>query len=174
LSLALALSINNKQHPFRIYLRVHDSRASSSKSAPSPLSLCYSLTHTHRSIGYRNIPQPLAGPASGSKLIYLRVYDSRVSSSKPAPSSLCLSLTHTHRSIGYRNIPQPLADSTARLIYLRVYDSRASSSKPAPSPLSLCYSLTLAHSIHTPPPPPPPRPRSSPSRALRSFGFLRV
>ncbi len=145
MSLALALSINNKQHPFRIYLRVHDSRASSSKSAPSPLSLidslCYSLTHTHRSIGYRNIPQPLADPASGSKLIYLRVYDSRVSSSKPAPSSLCLTLTHTHRSIGYRNIPQSLADSTARLIYLRVYDSRASSSKPAPSPLSLCYSI---------------------------------
>ena len=48
--------------------------------------------------------------------------------------------------------PPPLTDSTERLIYLRVYDSRASSSKPAPSPMSLYYSLTLAHSIHTPTP----------------------
>jgi hypothetical protein len=69
--------------------------------------------------------------------------------------SLCYSLTHAYRSIGYRNIPQSLADSTARLIYLRVYDSRASSCKSVPSPLSLCYSLTLAHIIHTPIPPTP-------------------
>jgi hypothetical protein len=69
--------------------------------------------------------------------------------------SLCYSLTHAHRSMGYRNIPQPLADSAAILVYLRACDSRASSSKPAPSPSSLCYSLTLAHSIHTPNPPTP-------------------
>ncbi len=48
------------------------------------------------------------------------------------------------------HIPQP--DFTARLMYLRVYDSRASSCTPAHSPLSLSYSLTLAHSIHTPTP----------------------
>ena len=105
---------------------------------------CYSFTHAHRFIGYRNIPQPLV--ESVTRLIDLRVYDSRASSSKPtpSPSSLCYSLTHAHRSIGYRNITQPLAESTVRLTYLRVYDSRARSCKPAPSPSSLCYSLTHA------------------------------
>jgi len=114
-------------------------------SAPA-LSPCSSLTHAHRSIGYRNRnPQPLA--ESAARLMYLRVYDSRDSSRQPAPSpSLCYSLTHAHRSIGYRNRnPQPLADSSARLMYLRVYDSRDSSRQPAPSP-SLCSSLTHAHS----------------------------
>ena len=61
----------------------NDSQDSSSKPAPSP-SLCYSLIHTHRSIGYRNIPQSLT--ESSTRLIYLRVYDSRAISSKPAPS----------------------------------------------------------------------------------------
>ena len=78
------------------------------------LSPCSSLTHAHRSIGYRNRnPQPLAD--SAARLMYLRVYDSRDSSRQPAPSpSLCYSLTHAHRSIGYRNRnPQPLVDSPA-------------------------------------------------------------
>jgi hypothetical protein len=79
--------------------------------------------------------------------MYLRVYDSRVSSHQPAPSpSLCYLLTHAHRYIGYLNHnPQPLTDSPVRLMYLRVYDSRVSSHQPAPSP-SLCYSLTHEHS----------------------------
>jgi hypothetical protein len=66
--------------------------------APSP-SLFYSLTHTHRSIGYRNRnPQPLAD--SSVRLIYLRVYDSRVSSHQSAPSpSLCYLLTHAHSTL---------------------------------------------------------------------------
>ncbi len=131
-----------------MYLRVYDSRDSSHQPAPSP-SLCYSLTHTHcdrdRSIGYRNLnPQPLTD--SAVRLMYLRVYDRRVSSRQLAPSpSLYYSLTHAHRSIGYRNRnPHRLSDSTARLMYLRVYDSRVSFRQPAPSP-SICYSLTPAH-----------------------------
>jgi len=138
-----------------VYLRVDDNRPSSFKPTLSPSSLCYSLTHAHRSIGHRKMPQPLAD--SAARLIYLRVYDSRASSSKPtlSPSSLCYSLTHSHRSIGYRSIPQPVADSAARLIYLRVDDNRAISSKPTPSPLSLYYSLKLAHSIYTPTHPTP-------------------
>ena len=108
-----------------MYLRVYDSRDSSRQPAPSP-SLYYSLTHAHRSIGYRNRnPQPLADSSarladSSARLMYLRVYDSRDSSRQPAPSpSLCYSLTHAHRSIGYRHRnPQPLADSSARLITL--------------------------------------------------------
>ena len=47
----------------------NDSRDSSRKPAPSP-SLCYSLTHAHRSIGYRNQTQPLA--ESAARLMYLR------------------------------------------------------------------------------------------------------
>jgi hypothetical protein len=73
-------------------------------------SLCYLLTHAHRSIGYRNhSPQLLT--ESVVKLMYLRVYDSRDSSRQPAPSpSLCYSLTHTHTSIGHQNRnPQLLA-----------------------------------------------------------------
>jgi hypothetical protein len=62
-------------------------------------SLCYSLTHAHRSIGYRNRnPQPLAD--SAARLMHLRVYDSRDSSHQPAPSrSLYYSLTHAHRTL---------------------------------------------------------------------------
>jgi hypothetical protein len=127
-----------------MYLRVYDSRDSSRQTAPSP-SLCYSLTHGHRSIGYRNRnPQHLAD--SSTRLMYLRVYDSRVNSRQTAPSpSLCYSLTHAHRSIGYRNRnPQRLADSAAGIMYLRVYDNRDSSHQSTPSP-SLCSSLTHAH-----------------------------
>jgi hypothetical protein len=78
-----------------MYLRVYTSRDSSHQPAPSP-SLCYSLTHAHRSIGYRNRnPQPLAD--SSTRLMYLRVYDSRDSSYHPAPSpSICYSVTHAH------------------------------------------------------------------------------
>jgi hypothetical protein len=124
----------------RLYLRVYDNRPNSFKSAPSPSSLCSSLTHTHRSIGYLNNPQPLSD--SVVRLIYLRVDDNRPSSFKPAPSpsSLCYSLTHAHRSIGYINTPHPLSDSAVRLIYLRVDDSwccQPSPSKSAPSPLFL-------------------------------------
>ncbi len=128
-----------------MYLRVYDSRHSSRQSAPSP-SLCYSLTHAHRSIGYRN-RNPQSLDDSTVRLMYLRVYDSRHSSHQPSPSpSLCYSLTHAHRFIGYRNRnPQPLADSTARLLNLRVYDNRDNSHQSAPSP-SLCYSLTHVHS----------------------------
>ena len=128
-----------------MYVRVYDNRDSYHQPAPSP-SLCYSLTHAHRSIGYRNHnPQLLA--ESVTRLIHLRVYDSRDSSRQPPPSpSVSYSLIHPHRSIGCRNRnPQPLSESTARLMYLRVYDSRDSSHQSAPSP-SLCYSLTHAHS----------------------------
>ena len=62
---------------------------------------CSSLTHAHRSIGYRNRnPQPLA--ESAARLMYLRVYDIRDSSRQPAPSSpsLCYSLTHPTRPLG--------------------------------------------------------------------------
>ncbi len=112
----------------------HDSRDRSRQSTPSP-SLCYSLTHTHRSIGHRNRnPQLLT--ESDTRLMYLRVYDSRDSSRQPALSpSLYYSLTHAHRSIGYRNHnPQPLPESAARLMYLRVYDDRVNSHQSAPSP----------------------------------------
>jgi hypothetical protein len=133
-----------KQKKCAFFLHLLDSRDSSRQPAPSP-SLCYSLTHAHRSIGYRNRnPQPLAD--SPPRLMYLRVYDNRENSRQPTPSpSLYYSLTHTHRSIGYRNRnPQPLADSSARLMYLRIYDSRVSSHQAAHS-VSLCYSFTDAH-----------------------------
>jgi hypothetical protein len=66
--------------------------------APSS-SRCYSLTHAHRSIGYRNRnPQLLA--ESTVRLMHLRVYDSRDTSHQPAPSlSLCYSITHGHRTL---------------------------------------------------------------------------
>ena len=81
-----------------MYLRVYDSRDSSLQPAPSP-SVCYSLTHAHRSIGYRNRnPQPLA--ESAVRLMYLRVYDSRDSSHQSAPSpSVCYSFTHAHSTL---------------------------------------------------------------------------
>jgi hypothetical protein len=130
--------------PRLMYLCVYDSRDNSRQPVPSP-SLCYSFTHAHRSIGYRNRnPQLLAD--STTRLMHLHVYDIRDSSRQLAPSpSLCYSFTHAHRSIGYRNRnPQLLVDSSARLMYLCVYDNRDSSHQSAPSP-SLCYSLTHAH-----------------------------
>ena len=114
---------------------LHYSKSDRRVARVPALSPCSSLTHAHRSIGYRNRnPQPLA--ESAARLMHLRVYDSRDSSRQPAPSpSVCYSLTHAHRSIGYRNRnPQPLAESAARLMYLRVYDSRDSSHQSAPSP----------------------------------------
>jgi hypothetical protein len=67
-------------------------RAKHPEPAPSPF-LCYSLTHAHRFIGYRNHnPQPLSE-----------------------------STTHPHRTMGYRNHnDQALRESVARLMYLRV------------------------------------------------------
>jgi hypothetical protein len=84
---------------------------------------------------------------SVTRLLYLRVYDSRDRSRQPAPiPSLCYSLTHAHRFIGYHNRnPQPLSDSVTRLMNLRVYDNRDNSHQSATIP-SLCYSLTNAHS----------------------------
>jgi hypothetical protein len=81
-----------------MHLRVYDSRDSSRQLAPSP-SLCYSLTHAHRSIGYRNRnPQLLAD--SAARLMYSRVYDNRDSSHQSAPSpSLYSSLTHAHSTL---------------------------------------------------------------------------
>ncbi len=61
----------------------------------SPRFLRYNKQQYKYSVNnYRNIPQTLT--ESVTRLIYLRVYDSRASSSKPAPSpsSLCYSLTH--------------------------------------------------------------------------------
>jgi hypothetical protein len=64
-----------------------------------PPSLFYSLTHAHRSIGYRNPnPQPMSD--SSARLMYLRVYDSRVSSHQSTPSpSLCYLITHAHSTL---------------------------------------------------------------------------
>ena len=62
-------------YPRLMYLHVYDNRDSSCHSVPS-LSICYSSTHTHRSIGYRNRnPQSLV--ESDVRLLYLRVYDNR-------------------------------------------------------------------------------------------------
>ena len=116
---------------------LHYSKSDRRVARAPALSPCSSLTHAHRSIGYRNRnPQPLA--ESAARLMYLRVYDSRVNShqsdSVPSPS-LSYSLIHSHRSIGYRNRnPQLLAESVERLMYLRVYDNRDSSRQSAPSP----------------------------------------
>jgi hypothetical protein len=61
--------------------------------------VCYSLTHAHRPIGYRN-PNPQHLAKSAARLIYLRVYDSWYSSCKPASSpSICYSLTHAHSTL---------------------------------------------------------------------------
>jgi hypothetical protein len=110
----------------------NDSRDSSNKPAPSP-SLCYSLTHAHRSIGYRNIPQPLDD--SVARLIYLRVYDSRDGASEPAPSpSPPSSLTHVH-SIQTPTLPTPtLLTCTQFLWFLsRLTRSRVSGVTNRPS-----------------------------------------
>jgi hypothetical protein len=80
-----------------VYLRVYDNRDICHQSVPSP-SLCYPLTHTHRSIGYHNRnPQPLTD--STTRLMYLRVYDNRDSSNQSTPSpSLWYSLTHAQNT----------------------------------------------------------------------------
>jgi hypothetical protein len=77
---------------------IYDSRDSSRQPSPSP-SLCYSLTHAHRSIGYRNHnPQPLSD--SAARLMHLRVHDNRDNSHQSAHSpSLCYSLTHAHSTL---------------------------------------------------------------------------
>ena len=110
------------------------------------------LAHTCTQVHWLSHRNPQLLSESAAKLMYLRVYDSRVSSHQSSPSpSLCYSVTYAHRSIGYCNRnPQSLAEYAARLMYLRVYDSRDSFHQPAPSP-SLCYLLTHAHS--TPPTP---------------------
>jgi hypothetical protein len=86
-----------------MYLRVYDNRNSSRQSAPSP-SLAYSLTHVHRSIGYRNRnPQLLS--ESAVRLMYFRVYDSRDNSRQPfTPRPY---VPHSHMDTG------PLVISTA-------------------------------------------------------------
>jgi hypothetical protein len=81
-----------------MHLRVYDNRDNSHQSPPSP-SLCYSLTHVHRSIGYRNLnPQSLS--ESVTRLMYVRVYDSRDRShqSVPPPSQY-YSITHAHNTL---------------------------------------------------------------------------
>ncbi len=81
-----------------MHLRVYDSQDSSRQLAPSP-SLCYSLTHTHRSIGYRN-RNPQLLDDSAARLMYSRVYDNRDRSHQSAPSpSLFSSLTHAHSTL---------------------------------------------------------------------------
>jgi hypothetical protein len=88
----------------RLYLRVYDSRTSSWKVVPFPSSLCYSITDgpvtwTQFHWLSQHIPYPLDD--STVRLIYLRVYDSRVRFCKagPSPSSLWYSFTLSHRSI---------------------------------------------------------------------------
>ena len=78
---------------------LHYSKSDRRVARAPALSPCSSLTHAHRSIGYRNRnPQPLA--ESAARLMYLRVYDSRDSSHQSAPSpSVFYSLTHAHSTL---------------------------------------------------------------------------
>jgi hypothetical protein len=124
---------------------LHYSKSDRRVTRVPTLSPSSSLTHVHRSIGYSNLnPQSLT--ESASRLMYLRVYNSRDNSHQSVPfPSLYYSFTHAHWSIGYHNHnPQLLSESTTRLMHLRVYDNRDDSHQSAPSP-SLCYSLTHAH-----------------------------
>jgi hypothetical protein len=84
------LSVNKKPNYYN--------RDTSRLPAPSP-SLYYSITHSHRSIGYRNHnPQPLTD--SATSLMHLRVYDSRDNSHQSSPSpSIYYSLTHVHSTL---------------------------------------------------------------------------
>jgi hypothetical protein len=142
-----------------MYLRVHDSRDCSRHPVPSP-SLSYSLTHPHRSIGYRN-RNPKVLTESGTRLMYFRFYDSRDSSRQSEPSpSLWSSDTHQYRSIGYHNRnPQPLSESTTRLMYLHVYDNRDISLQSTvwlctlPVPILLTHICTQVHWLSQPKPP---------------------
>ena len=86
----------------------NDSQDNSRKPSPSP-SLCYSLTHLHRSIGYLHIPQSLS--ESVERLTYLRVYDSRNISSRPHPPRRPYD-THSHIHTG------PLVITTSTNLWL--------------------------------------------------------
>ena len=136
------MSINNKQLTVEIDLKTSNHDSLKPVPSPSGPSLSYSFTYTHRSIGYHNQPQ---SHESVTRLMYLRIHDSRDNTRKAVPSpSPYYSFTHTHRSIGYHNQTHPLSYSTPRLMYLRVYDIRDNSYNPGPSP-SICYSLTHTH-----------------------------
>jgi hypothetical protein len=78
---------------------LHYSKSDRRVARAPVLSPCSSLTHAHRSIGYRNHnPQSLA--ESVVRLMYLRVYDTRDSSRQTVPSpSLCYSFTHAHSTL---------------------------------------------------------------------------
>ena len=123
---------------------LHYSKSDSRLTRAPALSPYYSITHTHRSIGYRNRnPQLLS--ESAARLMDLRVYDNRDTLASLHPPRPYDPRSHMHTGPLVIATAQPLAESTSRLMYLRVYDSRDSSHQPAPSP-SLCYSLTHAHS----------------------------
>jgi hypothetical protein len=95
-----------KQMYLRVYVIYKDSRDTSRQPAPSPF-LCYSLTHAHRSVGYRNRnPQPLT--ESDSRLMYLRVYDSR-DTSRQSVCTLPVPIlpTHTYTQVHWLSQPQP-------------------------------------------------------------------
>ncbi len=104
----------------RVYVVISLLRPNPSRRPRSRIS--YSLTHTHGSIGYHNIPHPLTD--STSRRLYVRVYVVlsllRPNPSRRPRSRISYSLTHTHGSIGYHNILQPLTDSASRLTYLSV------------------------------------------------------
>jgi hypothetical protein len=63
---------------------LHYSKSDSRLARAPALSPCYSLTHAHRSIGYRNRNPQLLGEST-VRLMYLRVYDIRDSSRQPTP-----------------------------------------------------------------------------------------
>jgi hypothetical protein len=71
------LKEGHKQFKLEKKKRVNDNRElSPACTLPVPMLHCYSLTHTHTSIGYHNRnPQLLS--ESTVRLMYLRVYDSR-------------------------------------------------------------------------------------------------
>ncbi len=113
---------------------LHYSKSDRRVARAPALSPCSLLTHTHRSIGYRN-RNPKSLVESVTRLTYLRVHDNRDTSRQPVPSpSISYSLAHTHRSIVYHNRnPQSLTESDSRLMYLRVYDIRDNSHQPSSS-----------------------------------------
>ncbi len=129
---------------------VYDSRDSSWKPVSSP-SVWYSLTHPHRSIGYRNRnPQPLT--ESVVRLIYLRVYDNRDTSSKPGPSlSVCSSLKHAHITLPttssndhmHFHVQGSTKTQTQTFVYIDDVPVPSHTHSPITSPL-----LTLSLSLH--------------------------
>ena len=89
------------QHPRQEHI-IHSFR----KLVPSP-SLCYSLTHVHRSICYRNQTQPLAEDAT--RLMYLRVYDSQDSSRKSShPTRPYTPRSLSHTQVHWLSPPNPV------------------------------------------------------------------